>query len=62
MHKCGEQRPQKEQAEVKQSGPYSCIVLAVLEVERKEKLPGRFHFPESLAGVSRGISRGTCRQ
>ena len=30
----GQQRPQKEQAEVKQRSTHSCIVLAVLEIER----------------------------
>ena len=39
--------PQEEQTEIKQSGPYSCIVLAVLEIERQGEaavsafIPGR---------------------
>ena len=41
------ERPQEEQTEIKQSGPYSCIVLAVLEIERQGEaavsafIPGR---------------------
>ena len=39
-HPCGEQRPQEKQAEVKQCGPYSSIVLAVVEVEREGEAAG----------------------
>ena len=31
------ERPQQEQADIKQRCPYSCIVLAVLEIERHGK-------------------------
>jgi hypothetical protein len=33
MNKSREHRAQKKQAEIKQRGPYSCIVLAVAEIE-----------------------------
>ena len=34
------ERPQEEQAEIKQDGSYSCIVLAVLEIERQRESAG----------------------
>jgi hypothetical protein len=63
MHERGESRPQKEQAEVKQCGPYSSIVLAVLEIKRKEKAAGAaLRSRIGRPGSSRGISAGTRRQ
>jgi hypothetical protein len=35
LKKGQKERPQEEQTEIKQNGPYSCIVLAVLEIERQ---------------------------
>jgi hypothetical protein len=37
MNKSREHRAQKKQAEIKQRGPYSCIVLAVADIKNQRE-------------------------
>ena len=58
-------RPQKHQAEVEKCGPYSSIVLAMLQIKAIRRSLARAPSPSppmACAAVSRGISRGTLRQ